>query len=190
MSFWSTSDGASITAQTEYEIEGGGGLIPDNTNCLAYIDEAKIDSKDGAEYVSLRWRVAKPETLKNRVVFQKLWIYGNNPNQSDAAKAQKQGDKAKRMLAAIDANAGGELLVVDAPPTDERLQSALVNKFMVVKVKTWEMKGDQGDTMQGNWIAAVMPKTHEISESVKAQEQKPKAVPAAAATEYDDEIPF
>jgi hypothetical protein len=125
MGFWDTSDGETVKASTEYEAPSGGEPIPDNTDVLAYIDETKWDDKDGEKYISNRWRVAKPEAYKNRVVFQKLWVLGNNPNQKDPDKRKKQGDNAKRMLAAIDANAGGELMAIEGAPTDEQLQSAL-----------------------------------------------------------------
>lgn len=193
MSFWDLSDGTKAKSETEYESPSGGGVIPDDTDVLAYIDEIKWDDKDGSRYISARWRVAKPETLKNRVVFQKLWVLGNNPGQKDGEKRKKQGDNAKRMLAAIDANSGGQLSAVNGVPSDEQLQSALMQKMMVIKVKVWEMQGDNG-LMQGNWIAAVSPKTKAISENVVAQSAPPKQVdPVSNGTSrYDDgdDIPF
>lgn len=187
MSFWDMSDGSQAKAETEYEAPSGGGVIPDDTDVMAYIDEIKWDDKDGNKYISARWRVTKPETLKNRVIFQKIWVLGNNPGQKDPEKRKKQGDNAKRMLAAIDTNAGGQLLAINGVPTDEQLQSALMQKMMVVKVKVWEMQGDNG-MMSGNWVAAVSPKTKAISEGVVAQATaKPAAAPKP---DMDDEIPF
>ncbi len=192
MSFWDTSDGGQVKAESEYEAPSGGGVIPDDTDVLAYPDEVKWDEKDGNRYLSFRWRVAKPETLKNRVVFQKLWVLGNNPQQKDPEKRKKQGDNAKRMLAAIDTNAGGELMAINGVPTDEQLQSALLQKMMVVKLKVWEMKGDNGDLMQGNWIAAVSPKTKAVSEGVvaKASPKTQTSSQGGSAAVDDDEIPF
>jgi len=192
MSFWDTSDGGQVKAESEYEAPSGGGVIPDDTDVLAYPDEVKWDEKDGNKYLSMRWRVAKPETLKNRVVFQKLWVMGNNPGQKDPEKRKKQGDNAKRMLAAIDTNSGGELMKINGVPTDEQLQSALLQKMMVVKLKVWEMRGDNGDMMQGNWIAAVSPKSKAISEGVVAMPAAKKIDPVANGTSRydDDEIPF
>ena len=193
MSFWEMSDGSQAQASTEYEAPSGGGVIPDDTDVMAFIDEIKWDEKDGNKFISARWRVAKPETLKNRVVFQKMWVMGNNPQTKEPEKRKKQGDNAKRMLAAIDANAGGNLLAINGIPTDEQLQSSLMQKMMVIKLKTWEIKADDGSLMSGNWIAAVSPKTKAISDGVVAK-AAPKAVDTVAngTSRYDDgdEIPF
>ena len=188
MSFWDLSDGEQVKADTEYEAPSGGEPIPDNTDVMAYPDEVKWDEKDGNEYITVRWRVAKPETYKNRVVFQKLWVMGNNPQQKDPDKRKKQGDNAKRMLAAIDANAGGELMTIEGKPSDEQLQAALMNKFMVIKVKLWEMTGDDGKAMSGNWVCAVSPKDKGVSEAVT---QKPQNnIGGGSAQNLGDEIPF
>lgn len=193
MSFWDLSDGETVNASTEYEAPQGGDLspIPDNTDVLAYIDEAKWDEKDGAKYISLRWRVAKPEAYKNRVVFQKLWVMGNNPNQKDAAKAKKQGDNAKRMLGAIDANCGGELMAVAGIPTDEDLQRCLMQKMMVIKLKVWEMESStDGSKMSGNWICAVAGKDKEISNAPAPQTGGGGGANPNGGRDLDDEIPF
>ncbi len=183
MGFWDTSDGETVKGETEYEAPSGDLTpIPDNTDVMAYIDEVKWDDKDGEEYISARWRVAKPEAYKNRAVFQKLWVLGNNPQQKDADKRKKQGDNAKRMLAAIDANSGGELMALEGAPIDEELQSALMNKFMVIKLKVWEMETNEGGKMSGNWICAVSPKDKAVSEAPKPQ--------VSGSQELDDSIPF
>jgi hypothetical protein len=147
------------------------------------IDEAKWDSRDEAEYISLRWTTLKPEQYKNRKFFQKLWVFGNNPNQADEAKRKKQGDKAKQMLAAIDTNAGGKLLEQSGKPEDSHLQSSLIGKPMVVKLGVWEMKGSMGDSMSGNWVQAVAAKDSANVEAQPTQQPKPDSVDS-------DEIPF
>lgn len=188
MSFWELSDNTTVSASTEYEAPSGGEPIPDNTDVMAYPDEAKWDDKDGAEYISIRWRVAKPDAYKNRVVFQKMWVLGNNPQQKDPEKRKKQGDNAKRMLAAIDANAGGELMQVQGRPSDEDLQRCLMNKMMVVKLKLWEMEGSNGEKMSGNWVCAVSPKSKGVSEG-PVQTQSGGGNPNAVR-DLDDSIPF
>ena len=189
MGFWDLSTGETAAATTEYEApQGNSEPIPDNTDVMVYPDEAKWADKNGAEFVSMRWRVAKPEAYKNRVIFQKLWVHGNNPDQSDPEKRKKQGDNAKRMLAAIDTNAGGELMRVAGRPSDEDLQRALCNKMMVAKLKVWEMTGSHGDKMAGNWICAVSPKSAGVSEVVKPT---PKlSVVTQSAYDDSDSIPF
>lgn len=186
MSFWDLSTGETATATSEYEApQGNSEPIPDNTDVMCYPDEVRWADKDGAEYISMRWRVAKPEVYKNRVIFQKLWILGNNPQQNDPDKRKKQGDNAKRMLAAIDTNAGGELMRVAGRPSDEDLQRALSNKMMVAKLKVWEMTGSQGDKMAGNWICAVSPKSKGVDEAVKSQHQS-----QSVSQDLGDDIPF
>ena len=109
------------------------------------------DLSDGGQ-----WRVTKPEVYKNRVIFQKLDVFGKDARAKDP---KKKSDNAKRMLAAIDANAGGQLATVEGVPTSEDLTRCLSNKFMTIKVMKWEMKNDAGEPMSGNWIAAVSPKS-------------------------------
>lgn len=179
--FWGLSDGDSVKATTSYQLEGGSiEPMPDGTQVMASIDEARWDDKDGAEFISLRWTVLKPDTYKNRKVFQKLWVMGNNPNQSDPTKAKAQGDKAKRMLGAIDGNCGGKLMAGGGKPSDMDLQTSLIAKPMIVKLAVWEMTGSKGDKMNGNWVQAVSPKESGVVE-----------VPKKAADPVDDDsIPF
>lgn len=190
MSFWDLSDGSTAQSTTEYEApQGNSEPIPDNTDVMAYPDEARWDkNKNGDEFISLRWRVAKPEAFKNRVVFQKLWVLGNNPDKHDPDKRKTQGDNAKRMLGAIDANAGGELMTINGRPSDEDLQRCLVNKMMVTKLKVWERKTDTGETMSGNWICAVSPKSKGVDENVKPAAPKPQS--QGVSNNIDDELPF
>jgi hypothetical protein len=166
MTFFTLSDGTSAaTGKTDFEL-GGGEPIPDNTKLLAIIDEAKWSDYEGAWHIALRWTVLQPAEYKNRKVFQKLHV-------NDPAKA----DKAKRMLAAIDANCGGVLAAANANPTDQSLTAALTNKPMVICVKVWDMNGNKG-----NWICAV-----------SARKQGAAPAPAPVATQshaIDDEVPF
>lgn len=196
MSFWNLSDGgdASQDAQTEYEIPSGNlDPIPDGSSVLAMIDEAKWDSKNDADYISLRWSVLSPDEYKNRKVFQKLWVTDDDPMAEDEAKAAKKRDKARRMLAAIDANAGGKLVRKDGVPTDEHLAACLCNKPMIIKVMIWSTRDEKsGDTMEGNWVSAVAPK----AKGIDVKEPKPRKEPAPSggsgsmAFGRDDEIPF
>lgn len=196
MSFWSMSDGEDVKTNTTGEFDAGGGkieVIPDGTSVLAYIEEAKWDrTQDGDRFISLRWSVLAPEELKNRKVFQKLWVTDFDPKAKDGIKKR---DKAKRMLAAIDTNAGGKLLARDGEPTDEHLTSCLTMKQMVVRVMVWEMKDRAtGDVSSGNWIGAVSPKSSpvssadEIAKKTEAAASRPKG--GGSRSDMDDEIPF
>jgi hypothetical protein len=171
MSFWTTSDNQNAAATTgQFEI-GGGEPIPAKTSVLAAPDEAKWDSYGQAEYISIRWVVLQPAEYKNRKVFQKLRV--TDPD-------SKKADKAKRMLAAIDANAGGLLAKANEIPDDASLTKALVNKPMVLKLEVWQ---SQDKSSSGNWVAAVSPR----------KQASQQAAPAPVVTQthsIDDEVPF
>ena len=176
--FWNLSDGDDIHS-TSGEFDAGGGNfapIPDDTNCLAIIEEAKVDKdRSGNEYVSLRWSIQAPAEYKNRKVFQKVWCLDDDPRKDDPAKAK---DKAKRMLFAIDKNAGGTLVASGKAPNDNNLQKAFVNKAMHIKLQVYNMKADDGKPMTGNWISAVSPKAG----ASKVAKPRP--------TDDEDGIPF
>lgn len=191
MGFWDLSDGESAnTGEKEYEQETGNlSPIPDGSSVMAIIDEAKWQEtrERDAEFISLRWSVMEPAEYANRKVFQKLWVTDDDPNAKDADKAAKKRDKAKRMLAAIDANAGGKLSKVPRRPSDDDLALALTNRPMIIKCMVWEMKGTDGTMNSGNWIAAVSPKAKGVS-MTEAKAPAKKAAPASDVD--DDDVPF
>ena len=180
MSFWNLSDGEDIsTTGKSFESGGSYELIPHGTSAVAFVDEAKwAEDREGNRHISLRWCIAAPADLNNRKVFQKLWVADAKPMATDPVKAR---DKAKRMLAAIDANAGGKLFASGKEPTDDSLSMHLSNKPMSIKVNVWEMPKDRdnpkGEKISGNVIVAVGP--------------KPNAKKAALVVSHDDEdTPF
>ena len=147
MSFWNLSDNTQITEEEKAgTFESGGGFepIPAGTQLKACIDDAAWDDYEGDFYINVTWSVLEGE-FTNRKVFQKIRVRDDDP---------KKRDKALRMLAAIDANAGGKLMESGAEPDDNALQIALVNKPMIIKVGVWEM-----DDRKGNWIQKVAPIT-------------------------------
>jgi hypothetical protein len=194
--FWGLSDGGTAKdTGTEYEIPGGNmEPIPDDSSVLAMIDEAKWADKEYARYISLRWSVISPVEFKNRKIFQKLWVTSDDPMAKDADRAAKKRDKARRMLAVIDANAGGKLVKLAGMPDDDDLTANLAMKPMVIKIKVWSMpdREQPGAVISGNWICAVSPKTAGIDVkaakpvTAKAGGHKPNAGSALG----DDEIPF
>lgn len=197
MSFWSLSDGEEVKGG-DGAFELGGGkieIIPDDTSVLAAIDEAKWDrDRDDNRFISLRWTILAPEELKNRKLFQKVWALDAKPN-TKPEKVEQARDKAKRMLAAIDTNAGGKLLAKGGMPTDESLTACLTNKPMVVRVMVWEMEDRAtGKVNQGNWVAAVSPKTQPVTsaEDIAKAQSKMASQPKTQgrSREIDDEIPF
>lgn len=196
MSFWDLSDGGTAAETgTEYEQPSGNlDPIPDGSSVLAMIDEAKWDEKDDADFISLRWSVLSPDEYKNRKVFQKLWVTDDDPNAKDASAASKKRDKARRMLAAIDANAGGKLTRKEGIPTDDTLTSCLTNKPMVIKCMEWSMpdREKHGEFIRGNWIAAVAPKSKgiDVKEAKAPSVQRPSAAGNVDISLDGDEIPF
>jgi hypothetical protein len=201
--FWNLSDGEDASASTNGEFDAGGGNmepIPPETSVLAAIDEAKWDKdQQGNRFISLRWNVLAPEEFDNRKVFQKLWVLDADPR-AKADKVAAKRDKAKRMLAAIDTNAGGKLLAKPVMPTDEAMTLHLTNKPMVVKVMLWSMRDSMtGEMMRGNWIGAVSPKSSAVSSSDEIERSKADMARAHANSageaqkrnqKIDDEIPF
>lgn len=171
MSFWNLNDNSEKLSTTG-EFESGGGdiePIPAKTQVKAAADEAKWDSYDGDEYISLRWTILAPTEYKNRKIFQKIRVLD-----SDGKKA----DKAKKMLAAIAVNAGGGLMKVTGKPTAADLQKHLLNKPMALQLQVWEIEKDDGEIKKGNWISAVAP--------LKKKEEAPAPEPEAAADDDDD----
>lgn len=182
MSFWEFQDDLAVDGSFD---AGGGSIepIPDNTTCIAIVDEAKWDQdRDGNRYVSLRWSVLGPDDYKNRKVYQKLWVLLDKPGHKDPMKKR---DKDKRMLAAIDFNAGGKLMASGKMPTDDMMAMALMNKPMSIKVMQWKSTNNQtGDEMKGNWISAVGPR----GAKAPAAAPKPKAKPVVH--DDDEDAPF
>ena len=186
MSFWATSTGEDVAAAPPTEYSTGGGNfdnIPDDSDVLASISAAKWDDdKDANSFISLEWVIAKPEEFANRKVWQKLWVKDPDPR---AKKPEQKRDKALRMLATIDANAGGRLAKRGTQPTDDELALALTGKPMVIKVMVWEM----GEAT-GNWVAAVSPADKPVKiGKITAPVERPIGK-WSSADELDDDIPF
>lgn len=195
MGFWNLSDGEDAAKTgAEYEIPGGNmDPIPAGSSVLAMVDEAKwaTTQNDAEEYISLRWTVLAPEEYKNRKVFHKLWVTDHDPNAKDHAKAVAKTDKARKMLAAIDANAGGRLTAKDARPSDDDLARALQDRPMVITLGVWESNQPGGSG--GNWVMAVAPKNKALKIGDKAPAKKSGGNPLdfnRRGPEVDDEIPF
>lgn len=185
MSFWQLSDGTQAENTTTFEA-GGGEIqpIPNNTALIAAIEEVKWADWEGESYINLKWRVMRPAEYANRVLFHKLKVF-----------SAKQGDKAKQMLAAIDANCGGKLSKLNVAPEDMDLMTALVGKPMAIKVQIWDINGKKG-----NWISAVSPAKQQApvaqASAPQAQarpQQRTVTPPQNVAPVYDpldDDIPF
>ncbi len=180
MSFWNLND-TSEKLDTSGQFESSGGdmePIPAKTQVKAVIDEIKLDSYDGEEYISARWSILAPEDYKNRKIFQKIRVFDGDP---------KKQDKAKRMLAAIASNAGGGLLKESNPTSDSALQKHMLMKPMVLMLQVWAIEDKQtGDTKKGNWVSAVSP-----LKKGAAQQKAPDPTPEPTVSDdFDDDIGF
>jgi len=204
--FWKLSDNTDLKdEESNGAFDAGGGkieIIPEGTQALAAIDEAKWDrATDGAKFISLRWTLLQPEELANRKIFQKVWVDDYDPGTFDkekkpTSKSVTKKDKAKRMLMAIDANSGGKLAAKGVMPTDIDLTSSLTMKPMVIKIMEWQQTDRMtGALIEGNWVGAVAPKNSERTSpeelaKLQASQAKASAGRGPSRKELDDEIPF
>lgn len=151
MSFWNLEDTSEkIEMSGEFKSQTDMEPIPAKTQVKAACDEAKWDTYDGDEYISLRWNILAPAEYKGRKIFQKVRVKDDD---------SKKADKAKKMLGAIAVNAGGGLLKIQSEPTDQDLQKHLLNKPMALLLAVWEI-----DDKKGNWISAVSPLKTKVTE--------------------------
>lgn len=199
MSFWKLSDGESANQSEAKEFDGGGGNlepIPEGTTVLASPDDAKwAEDRNNNEYLSIRWSILKPVDYQGRKVFQKLWLTDDDPRAKDPAKKR---DKAVQMLAAIDRNAGGKLGRKDGKPTDDELALALTNKQMTIRLGMWELEGDDGKPVSGNYVQAVGAKDKPISDNPaphRGNGGNTRRAPTpnnagSFADDLDDDVPF
>lgn len=180
MTFFTQSNGQETQVQATFEM-GGGSIqpIPNDTGCVAAIEEAKWDEYNGDRFIVVKWRVQQPGDYANRVIFQKIKIFGTEQCKDKTATS----DKAKRMLVAIDTNAGGKLVALGREPTDSEMAVSLVGKIMGVKVMLWEINGKTG-----NWIGAVSPVKG--GAATKAKVEAAKVAPSQAASLDEDDVPF
>jgi hypothetical protein len=191
MSFFNLSTGENLQQNQTTSFELGGGEIvpiPNNTTCIAAIEEVKWDSYEADSFISVKWRITQPNEYANRVIFQKIKVYGFVADKDPQATA----DKAKRMLAAIDANCGGKLMQLQGVPTDADLMGALAGKMLAIKLQVWKMTNN-GEEKSGNWVSAVAPAKGAPAPSPAAQPQVQQGAPVAAPPAFspsDDDIPF
>lgn len=198
---WGLSDGSSASdTGTDYEMPSGGDFsaFPDGTKVLAMVEEAEWRTDDsGNESLNLKWTVIKPEEVSNRKIFQRLWITDTDPRATDREKAEKKRDRARRLFAAIDANAGGKLAKKRGKPSGEEIMMALSNKLMVIRLGLWEMddRDNPGQKISGNWVSAVAPKNSEIGIAPEKPSRQTSQRPAQNSggggySALDDDIPF
>jgi hypothetical protein len=154
-----------IKPESNYESSSMAEPIPANTNCIALIENAAWNEYQGVYKIEITWQIVAPSNHKGRKIFQKLDV-----KNSDKAKKEK----ALKMLAAIDMNAGGHLFAAGKSPTDTDLLKALANKIMQIKLQVWEIDGKKG-----NWVCAVSEKNGD-----------PPASQPVVSIDTNNDIPF
>lgn len=190
--FWGLSSGGDATedVSTSYEVASGSfEAFPGGTKLLAMVTDAewRVNEQSGLENLSLTWTVVKPEEVANRKVFQALWLTDLQPEAKDP---EKKRDKARRMFAAIDANAGGKLARKPGKPDAEAILIALANKQMVIRLGEYEGKTRDGGTVQRNYVQAVGPKTEETYLPQPTRRAPSRTAVSSVVRIDDDEIPF
>lgn len=163
---------------------GGGDFepIPARTQVLAALEEIKWDDHDGSYYINGTWSILAPDAYKGRKVFQKIRVED---------KDIKKREKALRMLAAIDANAGGQLLASGGKPTNEDMTRHLCNKPMMLMLQIWKLEDDStGETKKGNWVSAVSPKGSASPSQPATQQPATQQTSTDEGFSFDDDIPF
>lgn len=177
------------TQQKDFEASGSFELLPENTNFLAAIEQiSNKQSGYGKSIINAKWRVIKPEKFANRVFFQNLKVFD-----ADANKASK----ARQMLSAMAANAGGRLFTEmqsrnEQSPSDQSLQT-MTNFPMVVQLGIWHIKAEEaqdGVAREGNFLRKVSP-VNRAAQTTNPQQQghQPQTMQPVAQM-IDSEIPF
>lgn len=195
MSFWDINP-QEVTG--EYVQDGGGSFdpIPNDTNVMGFIDQIgwATGRTDGSCPIEYRINVVKPEAYKNRKLFFKFWIKGDNP-QKEGEKQKKEGATAARKFYNIDAQFGGELLKLRREPTDEDMQRHMMNKMCVFKIGMYDMpKSDgSGERNKGNYLMGVCAKGADVPETPAPQPKRQEPGRVANGTsryDTDTDIPF
>jgi hypothetical protein len=76
---------------------------------------------------------------------------------------------------------------VEGIPTDEQLALNLQTHQMVIGLGVWKIDNPDGSSNTGNWVRAIMEKTHEL----KVGKTPPPKTGGTSANSMDDsQIPF
>lgn len=183
MNLFTKSTGETIEATTSYESTGFQDIIPDGTQLHANILESTWESatKYANQLIKITWYITERGAYSGFLVSQKLHINDDKLSKSD---------KAKEMLATIDANCKGELMTLaslNRLTIGDNLQiaRALNGGSALLTIAEYSMDRDDGTKNTGNWVRAISP-------VAKAQKAEDKAIiEKAPADDFDDEnFPF
>ena len=153
------------------------GAFVDGTRVLATIEEMALDTneRDGL-HIAVRAKVVKPEVSQGHLLFFKLKTFGNVPaNASDdeRAKIGRAATRAQKMLMAVQSfaqtNAVSQALARGS--IDNAALSTLHGTPVGLTLGLWEIKTEEGGTMNGNWVRSIhSPALIEVTESPRMVE--------------------
>lgn len=193
MSYWELSDGTAPQTEDNFEMPGGNiAPIPEGSAVKAAIEAVKWQTKKDAteQFIEITWAIMEPEEYSRRKIFHKLWVEDLDPMAKDHDKAIRKRDNARRMMAAIDKNAGGKLMALTGKPTQEQMEKALINKIMVIGLGVYNMRNDDGTFNTGNWVRAISAKSTEVKITDAPLPKASGGATGGFTRDMSDEIPF
>lgn len=186
MSFFTTSNGETIEAQSSVETSGIQDIIPDGTKLECHVIEAKWMPEDNHnnEHILIRLHVTQPGKYRDFLLNHKLHVKDDNP---------KKSDRSRSFLAAYDGFGKGLLKAADKEGrafSDALLSRALVGVGLIATVAVWTRTNESTgeDVPAGNWVRGISQLSKKVQEAHKRIEEKAKSQPESA--DFDDDIPF
>jgi len=194
--FFTTSDGQEIEPTRSFENTGIQKLIPEGTQLLANVLEAKWAESTSFknQHIVINWMIVEKGEYNGFIIKHSLEV---------CADDTKKQDKAKTMLMTIDTLCKGKLAKLAKAGKFElgnsvQLADAIVGGSAVITLREYEMKRDDGSTMTGNWVGKVQEPPAKIRREDAAIERKAAEQPNAPESDgfddpfddYDDGIVF
>ena len=157
MSIWNLSSGKSAqeiaeSGATKFETNNNFLPLPDKSYHNATVSAIAWDEYGDVEHIQVTWDIVGEDSpFKNRKVFHKIKVNADK----DTAR-----DNAIKMLIALNAIGGADLLSI-ANPTNDDLEEALLGVCACIKVDLWAMK-DSG--AYGNYVSGVDETADDLDE--------------------------
>jgi len=196
--FFTTSSGESIEQTDSFENSGSQPVIPEGTQLHADVIESSWEPETNfnKEHILVRWFITEKGKYNGFIVKHKLQVFDDTVLKSGETK----GDKAKKMLMAIDTNHKGELnKLVNTNKFEQgdnlQLSRALNGASAIITLAVYDIASTTGgDNVTGNWVRGVSPVSKEQKQEDKHIEQQAQRQPSSNATpnndEFDENIPF
>ena len=169
-----------------FKIGGGAfSVIPEGTKVRALSESVEYEPKNDRNkewspdgVVKVQWRILEPEAIKNRIVFQNLYVHG--ALNKDGTPNNDKVMKHRQVLLAMDKYSNGEATIKDGKTDLKGVQNSILDLTISVYVK------NNGD--QGNYVSGVYRKG---SLEPEMGVEKPKKSSGGGSFESDfGDIPF